>query len=60
MTLEKAIEHLERHYVLHFDVPRAELDEAARLGIKALKAVKHNRHAFIIDYQVTLPGETKE
>ena len=60
MTLEKAIQILDRHFILNLDVPRAELNTAASLAIEALRAVKHNRHAFIIDYQITLPGETEE
>ena len=60
MTLEKAVERLERHYVLHFDVPRAELDEAARLGIEALKVFAEYRYATDTDVFDLLPGETEE
>lgn len=60
MTIEKAIEVLTT-YNKHGIAPSRETrEEAVALGIEALKAVKHNRHAFIIDYQTTLPGETKE
>lgn len=60
MTLEKAIKHLERHYVLHLDVFRVELDEAAKLGIEALKDIQHCRTLGILPDDHYLPGETKE
>ncbi|MBA7696705.1 hypothetical protein ES703_105356 [subsurface metagenome] len=60
MTAKKAIEILDRHYNLHFDVPRIELDEAARLGIEALKLVKKCRHSPNSWFVKELPGETIE
>lgn len=60
MTPEKAIKTLERHYVLHFHVPRAELDEAAKQGIEALKWYKGAKEDGCIRSDYFLPGETKE
>jgi len=60
MKLEEAIERLERHYVLHFDVPRMELDEAALLGIEALKGIKAVRQLHPELSPFPLPGETKD
>ena len=60
MTLEKAIEILDRYYTLHFDVPLAELNEAATLGIEALKRIQNLRLLYFDPPRELLPGETKE
>ena len=60
MTLEKAIEYLDRHFILHLDIPRADLTEAATLGIEALKRCQHNYlNPQRADFR-RLPGETDE
>ena len=60
MTLTKAIAVLDRHYVLGFHVDRAILNEAARLGIEAMKAVKECRASHMFCPGLMLPGETAE
>jgi len=59
MNIEEAIEILERHYVLHLDVPRAELDKAVKLGIEALKLIQHQSPNRTLPGTELLPGETK-
>jgi len=59
MTIDKAIEILERYFISDHYVQRWELETASRLGIEALKRVKADR---ILPYPVIsdfLPGETK-
>lgn len=58
MTLEKAIKELSLWETRFHDYNDPQMTGAVKLGIEALKAVKRNRHALIIDYQITLPGET--
>ena len=60
MTLEEAIGCMERHYVLHLDVPRAQLDKASKLGIEALKFKQAIRAHTVDDFDALLTGETKE
>ena len=59
MKLDEAIEILDRHFNLHFDAPRIELDEAAKLGIEALKRLAFNRLNTIATSDELLPGETE-
>ena len=47
MRIEEAIEILDRHYTLHHNVTREELDTAARLGIEALKSIHGMRQALL-------------
>lgn len=60
MRIEEAIEILDRHYTLHHNVTREELDTAARLGIEALKSIHGMRQAIGFDHYTPLPGETEE
>ena len=60
MTLEKAIENLDRHFVLKHDVPRADLIESAGLGINALKRMKAERTIYGFKRHFRMPGETEE
>jgi len=64
MTPDEAIEKLNRHYVLFLNVPRAELIDAARLGIEALerhKAVRGHKwyhfHTLVAFVTAKLPSE---
>lgn len=60
MNLEKAIEILDTHQC---DMPRNEvpdLIDAVKLGIEALKRVKHTRQPHLYFWQVALPGETED
>ncbi len=58
MKLEKALEILEKHYILHFDVPLADLNEASKLGIEALKREKERQELDIDTRFGLLPGQT--
>jgi hypothetical protein len=58
MTLDKAIEILDRYFVLNHNVPRADVNEAAKLGIEALKKVQRDRELWRVP--PLLPGETEE
>ena len=55
--LEEAIEKLNRHYILFLSVPRAELIDAARLGIEALEEIKRARENNYRFVAVKLPSE---
>lgn len=60
MTIDKAIEILERRYVLRHDVPLAEQIEASILGIEALKRIAESRADLEDEFIELLPGETEE
>jgi len=60
MKIDKAIEILDRHYNLHHNVSRAELDEASRLGIEALKRYQAYQSQGDIHSGLLLPGETED
>jgi len=58
MTLDKAVEILDRYFVLNHNVPLADVNAAAKLGIEALKKVQRDRQLWRVP--PLLPGETKE
>jgi len=60
VKIDEAIKILDRHYNLHHNVSRAELDEASRLGIEALKRLQDNRRDPEFDHWIPLPGETED
>jgi len=60
MTLDKAIEILHRHFILHFDVPLAELNKAAELGIEAIERELERRHKELFRPYTLLLGETED
>jgi len=60
MTIEKAIEILEKAVEATNFVPDHPLRHAQELGIEALKAVQKARRGVLIDNVGKLPGETKE
>lgn len=60
MTLEKAIEILEKIQMDDLPLPRHEEWQAAQLGIEALKRIQKLREDVLFDGAVALPGETKE
>ena len=57
VTLNEAIRILDRHYILRLGVRKAELDEAARIGIEALKAWQECRDKGLVPLGWVLPGE---
>ena len=59
MTLKEAIKILDRHFILHLDVPRAQLDEASKLGIEAMKKLQWFRDKKYYYARTLLPGETE-
>jgi len=59
MKIERAIEILDRHYILHHNAPLADLNEAALLGIEALKFKQSIRAHTVDDFDALLPGETE-
>ncbi len=60
MTIDKAIRILERYYFHHRDVVVADLIEAEKLSIEALKRVKEAREQHLVRNDSPLPGETEE
>jgi len=60
MTLEKAIEILNRYLTHPYIKGENELQDAACLGIEALKRHKEQRHYPYCVIMEPLPGETKE
>jgi len=60
VKIDKAIKILDRHYNLHHNVSRAELDEASRLGIEALKRQKLMREHSGMSFDYYLLGETED
>jgi len=60
ITLEKAIEILTIHNDHNPNFTDAERREAHKLGIEALKRIKHYREEYFSLADHTLPGETKD
>jgi len=60
MTIDEAIAVLDRHYILHYNVPPDDLLNAAELGIEALKREKETREEIGVIDEELLPGETRE
>ena len=60
MTLTEAIDVGERYFNLHHNVPRAEVDEAARLFIEAGQLVESLRVGVPRHIVRLLPGESRE
>jgi len=60
MTIDEAIAVLDRHYILHYNVPPDDLLNAAELGIEALKRLRKNRSYLTPADWLLLPGETEK
>lgn len=60
MALDEAIEILDRHYILHFDVPLADLNKASKLGIEALAYIQKERYSNFPHHIPLLRGETEK
>jgi len=61
MKLDKAIEILDRYFVLSHNVPLADVNEAAKLGIEALKRLQEYIEDPDFGHVVRLlPGETEK
>lgn len=60
MTLDKAIEILDVYFVLNHEVGRADLINAAKLAIEALKHLQALRDLGYDRPLPILPGETEE
>ena len=60
MTIDKAIEILEEHaHKLELSADYDECD-ATKLGIEALKRIRHDRLVIQAKHILLLPGETKD
>jgi len=60
MTIDEAIAVLDRHYILHYNVPPDDLLNAAELGIEALKRLRELREVGSMSSGPLLPGETEK
>jgi len=60
MTIDEAIEILQRDIDEHYCLEGKSVDEAHRLGIEALKTIKEMRHYPFPDGIIKLPSETEE
>lgn len=60
MTVQEAIKTLDRAFVFNHNVPRADIIEAALLGIEALKFCEKYKRMIQQPSETLLPGETKE
>lgn len=60
MTLQEAIKILERQIKGDSRCCHPERYDATQLGIEALKAITFWNHKQLPQYQIHLPGETKE
>ncbi|MBA7658441.1 hypothetical protein ES703_66392 [subsurface metagenome] len=60
MTIDEAIERLAKHTFKPTSEPGREYNNALKLGIEAMKRIRHDREAMQAKHILLLPGETEE
>ena len=60
MTIDGAIAYLKADLLKPSSSANAEFEKAERLGLEALKRIRHDREAMQAEHILLLPGETEE